>query len=168
MNPDFHLADSGPRAPVQLVEELPVEPDPELPAPGDLDERRLLRFAEGDPSERPGPFDRVLGSDHAELKEPVVRPCPAEGLDTAEDLADIAHQDARKPALEESPAVHRDGRLRPASAEVPGTGVEIGGAAETVLHPAVGSLDHPGIEPCAGHDREVLAVHRSGVQRAAV
>ena len=39
MDPDFHLADSGPRAAVQLVEELAVEPDPELPAPGDLNER---------------------------------------------------------------------------------------------------------------------------------
>ena len=121
-----------------------------------------------EPPQRPGPLDRVPGGDHTEFEAPVVRPRPAEGLDPAQDLADVPHQDTGDPAGEEPAAVHIDGGLHPARAEVPGPGVEVRRAADPALHSPVGFLDHPGVESRAGHHREMLAVHRSGVERAAL
>jgi hypothetical protein len=91
-----------------------------------------------------------------------------EGLDSAEDLAHVPGQHARDPALEKARAIHLDDRLHPARAEVPGPRVKIRRPADAVLHPPVGLLDHAGVEPRAGHHREMLAVHRPGVQRAAI
>ena len=100
MDLDPQLPDRRARATVQLVEKPPVKPDPEVPAAGDLDKRRLLGVAQRDPPQRPRPLSRVPGGDDPELKQPVVRLSPVEGLDPAEDLADVPGEDACDPALE--------------------------------------------------------------------
>jgi hypothetical protein len=168
MGLDPQLAGGRARTAVQLVGEPVAKPEAEPPAPCDVDERRLPGLAHRDPRQRPGPLSRVPGGDHAQLQQPVVGLRSREGLDAAEDPAHVPGQDARDPALEKAPAVHLDDRLHPARAEVPGPGVQVRRPADAVLHPPVGLLDHAGVESRPGHDREVLAVHRPGVQRAAV
>ena len=166
MDLDPQLPDSRPRTAVKLVGKLPPEPDPDLHTASDLDERRLLRLSKRNPPQCPCPLDRILGRDHTEMEQPVVRLRAGKGFDPAEDLAHVPDKDAGDPALEELPAIHLDGRLHPGCAEVPGPRVDVCRAAEAVLHPPAGVLDHPCVEPGASHHREMLAVHRSGVQQA--
>jgi hypothetical protein len=144
---------------VKLIGKPLVKPKPEPLAAGDLDEWRLPGFTCRDPGQGPGPLSRVGGRDHAEFQQPVIWPRTVESLDPAEDLAHVPGQDARDPALEETPAVHLDDRLHAAGAEVPGPGVQVCRTADAVLHPPVGLLDHPGIEPGPGHDGKMLAIH---------
>src|SRR5262245_23509985 len=67
---DPHVLTRRARAAVELVRDPPVEPDRELRSVRHVDEARLLRPAESELCEGPGPFDRVLRGDHAELEEP--------------------------------------------------------------------------------------------------
>jgi hypothetical protein len=123
---------------------------------------------QGEPAERPGPLDRVLGRHHPQLKAPVIRSRLREGLDSAEYLADIGGQHAGDLSLEEALAVHVYGGPHPACAEVLDPGHDVGGTAQPVLRAPVGVGDHPRVEPRARHDREMFPVHRAGVQPAAV
>jgi ATP-binding cassette subfamily B protein len=151
-------------AAIEFESDLPVEPDAEVPALGDLGEGRLLRMPHDEPAKRPGPLDRIARRHHPQLKAPVVGSRLRESLDPAEYLADVRGQHARGLALEEALAVHVDGHRHPAGAEVPHPGQDVGGAAQPVLRPPVGVGDHPRIEARARHHREALAVHRAGVQ----
>jgi len=168
MDLDPQLPRRRARAAVKLIGKRPIEPDPDLPAPRKADKWRLPGLALHDPAQRPCPLGRILGGDHPQFQEPVIWLRSVERLDPAEDLAHVPDEDARDPALEKAPAVHLDHRLRPVRAEVPGPRVEVRCPADTVLHPPVGLLDHAGVETCTGHDREMLTVHRSGIQRTAV
>ena len=49
---------------------------------------------EGEPAERPGPLDRILGRHDPQLKAPVIGSRLREGLDSAEYLAGIRGQHA--------------------------------------------------------------------------
>src|SRR5580692_6020721 len=118
---------------------------------------------QGEPTERPGPLDRIAGCHHPQLKAPVIGFGLRERLDSAEYLADIRGEHARDLALEEAFAVHLYGRLYPAGTQVPDPGDEVGGAAEPVLRAPVSVGDHPRVEACARHHREALTVHRAGV-----
>src|SRR5947208_6220046 len=102
MDLDAQLLAGLARAAVEFVEDLPVEPDPDLLPPRDLDERGLVRVPQGDPAERPGPLDRVPGRHHPELKAPVIRSRPWKNLDSADCLADVGDQHARHLAREEA------------------------------------------------------------------
>src|SRR6266536_2943602 len=74
---------------------------------------------------------------------------------------------ASEPALGGGPATGCVGEAMPGFV-LPGPRVDVRRAADAVLHAPAGFLDHPSIEPCAGHDGEVLAVHRTGVQQPAL
>src|SRR5437763_8102354 len=67
---DPHVLTRRARAAVELVRDLPVEPDRELRSARYVGEPRVLGPAASELSEGPGPFDRVLSGDHAELEEP--------------------------------------------------------------------------------------------------
>src|SRR5215813_15240256 len=125
MNLDPQLPGRRAGTAVKLVGKLPVEPDLELPASCDMDERRPLGLAQHDSAQRPGPLRRVPGGDHSEFQQPVIWVGLMERLDSAEDLAHVPGQDTRDPALEEALAVDLDDCLHPACAEVPGPGVEV-------------------------------------------
>jgi hypothetical protein len=123
---------------------------------------------ESEPAERPGPLDRILGRHHPQLEAPVIRSRLRESLDPAEYLADIRCQYAGDLALEEAFAIHLYGGPHPARAEVPDPGDDIGRAAQPVLRAPVGVGDHPRVEACARHDREMFPVHQAGVYAAPV
>jgi hypothetical protein len=127
LDPQFLPGRAG--AAVEFVRDLPVEPDPELRPAGDFGEGRILRVAEREPAEDPGPLDRVLRGDHAELEEPVIRARLGEGLDPAEDRADVRGEHARDPALEEALAVDLDGRPHSPRADALQPGVQVRRAA---------------------------------------
>lgn len=67
MDLDLQLPGSRAGTAVKLEGKLPVEPDPELPAARDMDERRPLGLVQHDSSQRPGPLNRVPGGDHTEF-----------------------------------------------------------------------------------------------------
>src|SRR5262249_10338301 len=110
---DPHVLTRRARAAVELVRDLPVEPDRALRSVRRVGDARLVRPAASELGEGPGPFDRVLRGDHAELEEPVVRPRPGEGLDSAEYRADVPGEHARDPALEEALTVYLHRCLHP-------------------------------------------------------
>ena len=89
VDPDAEFLGSRARAAVEFEGDLLVEPDTEVPALGDLGEGRLIRVPQGEPAERPRPLDRIAGRHHAQLKVPVIGACLREGLDPAENLADV-------------------------------------------------------------------------------
>src|SRR5215469_17445835 len=149
MDLDLQFLDGLARATVKLIGEAPVKPDLESPAARDPDERRPLGLAQRDTSQRPRPLSRVPGGDHTEFQQSVVGLRSVERLDSAEDLAHVSRQDACDSALEKGLPVYLDDRFRAACCEVPGPGVHVGGAADAVLHPPIGLLDHAGVEPCA-------------------
>src|ERR1017187_6810046 len=95
MDLDPQLLDGGARSAVKLVGKPPAEPDLELLTPRHLHERRLPGLTQRDPPPGPGPLDRILGRDHTEIEEPVVRLRPAEGLDSTEAPSHVSHQDPR-------------------------------------------------------------------------
>jgi hypothetical protein len=49
----------------------------------------LIWLPQGEPTERPGPLDRIAGRHHPQLKAPVIGLRLRESLDSAEYLADI-------------------------------------------------------------------------------
>ena len=52
------------RAAVKFEHDLPVEPDAEMLPLRDLGEGRLIWMPQGEPTERPGPLDRIAGRHH--------------------------------------------------------------------------------------------------------
>src|SRR6185437_5408143 len=105
---------------------------------------------------------------HSQFEPPVVRLRLREKLDAAEDLADIRGQHARDLATEEDLAVHLDGRPHAARTDVLDPRHDVRSAAQPALCGPIGVGDYPGIEACAGHHRETLAVDRTRVYPAPV
>ena len=98
MDLDAQLLASRPRAAVELVADLLIEPDAELLSLRDLDEGGHGGLAASEPGERPGPLDRIPGRHHPQLEPPVVRSRLGESLDPAEYLADVRGPRATRPA----------------------------------------------------------------------
>ena len=112
---------------------------------------RLGRAAARGAGERPRPLHEAVGGADAELEAPVVGLGVGEHLDAAEQLSDVADEDAGRAALERLGAVDVDRRLERLLAQVARAADDGGGAADAVLE-VVGVADHLRVEADAGHD----------------
>src|ERR1700744_6275580 len=108
VDPDAQCLAGGGGAAVEFVDDLLVEPDPDLLPLGDLGERRLLCVPASELGGRPRPLDRVAGRHHSWLEAPVIGPRLRESLDAAEYLADIRGEHAGDLPRVEALAVHVD------------------------------------------------------------
>src|SRR5262249_50301192 len=131
-------------------------------------ERRARRATDSGARKHPRPVGDAVGVDNADLETTVLRTRVLERLDTREQVADVADEDAAR--LAGVPGCSVDGDRPP---ERPGAqGVrarpDIRGAAEPVLEPAVGFADHRSVEAGAGHDPEALTVEAADVELAAL
>ena len=96
LDPNLELLRLDAVAAVELVSHLAVELDVELAAARDADERRLLRLSDRGAGERPAPLHEAVGGDDADVEPSVVRFGAVEDLDAAEEVADVADQDAAR------------------------------------------------------------------------
>ena len=71
MDLDLYLLDRAARTAVYFIGQTLVEPDPELLAPRDLNERRFPSPALHDAPQRPGPLGRIPRRDQAKFEESV-------------------------------------------------------------------------------------------------
>src|SRR5689334_8093530 len=153
-------------ASVHLVKNLAIQLDLDLLRRRRLDERRPLRMADGGACKRSHPVGDAVGVYHAELEPAVVRASVLEHLDTAEEAADVAEEDAARGSGVPGCPVHLDLRLERLRPEVLRAAPDIGDPSEAILELAVGLLDHRGVEAGAGHDREALAVEPADIELA--
>src|SRR6185503_11956696 len=131
-----------------------------------LDEGRAAGGADRCSCNCPRPLADALGIRDAELEQAVVRTRVVEDLDSAEQRADVPDEDAARLALVPELAVHLDASLEGVAAQMLRSCPDVRDAAEAVLEPAVGILDHLRVESRSRHDRESLAVDLSDVELA--
>ena len=112
------------------------------------------------------PVGDAVGVDDAELEPAVVRARVLEHLDTAEEAADVAEEDAARSSGVPRRPVDLDLRLERLRPEVLRAAPDIGDPSEPILELAVGLLDHRRVEAGAGHDGEPLAVEPADVELA--
>ena len=101
--------------------------------------------------------------DDAELELPVIRPGVGEDLDTTEQRAEIADQDARGLPVVPLGAVDLDVGAESLRAQIARSAPDVRGAAEPVLE-VVGVADHAGVEAGARHHGEALTLEAADVE----
>ena len=129
----------------------------------------LLAVPDGRACDHAAPLEEPLGCHDTHLELPVVGTRIFEHLDPAEELADVAEQDAARLALVPADAVHLDLGAKRLRTQVLRPRPHVGNATEALLETAVCRIsNHRGVEARAGHDREALAVEASDVEAAAL
>ena len=163
---DLERLDLGPVAAVELVEHLAVQLDLDRVGLRRLHERRFGRRADRRAGDRAGPLDEALGGHDTQLEHPVVGSRTLERLDSGEEVADVAEQDAARLALVPADAVDLDLGVERLQAQVLRSAPDVGDASDPVLESAR-VPDHRGVETGSGHHREPLAVEAADVEATA-
>src|SRR4051812_25685299 len=114
-----------PSATVELVRDLLREPDVEVLAPRNPNERRTMRLACNGPCERPRPLPGALRGDDAEIEQSVVRSRMGERGDVAHDLSYVACENARRVSVEPLVAVDAYPDAESPRAQVPRSGPDV-------------------------------------------
>ena len=149
---------------VELVRERLGELDVDHSTLRHLDERRALRAARGRAPEGTGPLQGALGGGDPDVEVAVVGLGVVESADAAGDGADVAEQDAGCRAVEPFPPVDADLRRHRLVPHVAQPGQHVREPPGPVLQPAIGVIDHLGVESGPGHDSEVFAVQLAEVE----
>jgi hypothetical protein len=114
-----------------------------------------------------GELDRPLRGHDAQVEQAVVERRIVEHLDAAEQVADVAEQDAAGGPVVPRRSVDADLRLERLGVDGAHTAQHTRSPAEAILE-VVGGADHRGVEAGAGHRRETLAVEAPDVDLPAV
>ena len=115
--------------------------------------------------QRAGPLGHAVRSNHPELEQAVVGARVVEDLDTAEDLADVAGEDAAAVAVEPTSAVDVDRGPEGLQPEVLRARPEVRGPAVPLLEVTIGVVDHQRVEAGASQHGEAFAVDPPDVDR---
>ena len=84
----------------------------------------------------------------------------------AEDLTDVADEDAARLVLEPGLPVDLDRHLHGIQLRALRAGPHVGDAPNLVLQSGIGVPDHHGVQPRTGHHREALPVHLAHVENS--
>ena len=157
-------------AAVELVQDLPVQLDLHRASLRRLRERRLARRSRQPCVRSCGPTRGALRlSRQPSSSFPSSGRASSNTSTPAEELADVAEQDAARLALVPADAVHFDLGAKGLRAQVLRPRPHVGHATEALLETAVCRIsNHRGVEARAGHDREALAVEAADVEAAAL